>query len=452
MALQVYELQQDCMGYKAGDRVELDPETDTFVATLIEGGYLAEAEAVSDEEEEPQEEEAPVDAVAAALNALNQKLTSLEAAKAEAEKKSQKPERKVPSFKLPAQPKEVFKGSIGDCIRTLYKAKICGDYKAQNKFDAHYKAVTQMSTSANDGGNYINQTYSDSVWKLPVDDVNLMDFCETQTGVTGATHNVRIVTGTSLAGGSLYGGVTVAKVSEGATYSGSKPTTSTEAITLDKYVGTTTFTRELLEDQSYNLEKDVEEMFKTEFLLKINDDLLNSASDPEGILNATALVTVSKESNQASRSLLYANLRKMWSRLLPAAKKNAVIFYNPELEAEFHGMTFTSSGDTPVHGITFDPADPFPIRFFSRPCVPLWACSALGLAGDILMVDLSWYACRATNFSIDISNAPHWGTDELDVRYVTRLGGLNKLRNKVTGRTGSQTYSNLVTRETVGSS
>src|SRR5439155_12909403 len=53
------------------------------------------------------------------------------------------------------------------------------------------------------------------------------------------------------------------------------------------------------------------------------------AGQPKGVLNDAALITVTKEAGQATGTILYENVVKMFARLHPALVQDAVWIANP---------------------------------------------------------------------------------------------------------------------------
>jgi hypothetical protein len=122
-------------------------------------------------------------------------------------------------------------------------------------------------------------------------------------------------------------------------------------------------------------------------------------------------------------------------------------------------MTYTFSGSAPAWGIQYDAReglkDPTgnpmtPYRIFGKPAYPCWACSAPGVAGDILYVDMATVKNYRKPFRVEVSKDFQFGTDQVAIRYVSRLDCRTIFRTPVTGVNGPQQFSAIVTRSGSG--
>ena len=76
--------------------------------------------------------------------------------------------------------------------------------------------------------------------------------------------------------------------------------------------------------------------------------------------------------------------------------------------------------------------------------------SAPGTAGDIMYVDFKTLVLFRKPFRVEISKEYQFGSDQVAIRFVSRLDCKTRFRNKITGPTGTQQFSAIVTRSASG--
>ncbi len=120
-------------------------------------------------------------------------------------------------------------------------------------------------------------------------------------------------------------------------------------------------------------------------------------------------------------------------------------------------MTYTFTGNAPAWGIQYDAQDGLagngagvapgtPYRIMGKPGYPCWACSAPGVAGDIIYVDFETFRLYRKPYRAEVSKDFQFGTDQVAVRLVNRLDAHSLFRSPITGTTGAATFSAIVTR------
>ena len=83
----------------------------------------------------------------------------------------------------------------------------------------------------------------------------------------------------------------------------------------------------------------------------VNDDLLNGtgATGRLGILTSGATVSVAKEAGQAAASIVTENIFKMWARMHPRSKSNAVWFINTDVTPQLYALSLSvGTGGMPM--------------------------------------------------------------------------------------------------------
>lgn len=256
---------------------------------------------------------------------------------------------------------------------------------------------------------------------------------------------------TSRADGSRWGGVQAYWADEAAQKTASKPKFREMNLKLHKLVGLCYATDELLEDATA-LESIIMQAFQEEFAFKVDDAIYrgDGAGKPLGILNANALVTITKESGQSGAVFAYLNAINMYARLFARSDQNAVWLANKDIIPKLFTMVLAgASSDVPV----FLPADgaagrPF-ATLFGRPIIFIEHASTLGTVGDIALVDLSQYL-MIDKGGIKSASSIHvrFIYDESVFRFVYRCDGQPAWSSALTPYKGSATQSPFVVLET----
>lgn len=201
----------------------------------------------------------------------------------------------------------------------------------------------------------------------------------------------------------------------------------------------------------------IADLFAAEFARGFDNTFIHGtgAGQPMGIMNATSRVTVSKETSQASATLVSANVFKMWSRLAPYLHADAVWMVHPSVLPQLYQLALevkdvtgtTTHGGAPIFmpstsGIAAEPAG----TLLGRPLIICDACHPLGTEGDIILAALSQYAIGLRReMTLDVSNAPGWQSGEIAFRMIARIDGAPAWQKAMTPVKGSDTLSWCVT-------
>lgn len=245
------------------------------------------------------------------------------------------------------------------------------------------------------------------------------------------------------------GGIQAYWEGEAGQLSQSKPSLQNTTVKLNKLTALVPVTDELLEDAAAMTNYlNTKAPVKMDFA--INNAIVNGtgAGQPLGFLNSGALVTVAKESGQASGTINYANVVKMWARMYSKCRQNAVWLINQDVEQQLPGLviTGTNSGVFPAYlppgGLSNSPYG----TLMGRPVIVTEACPALGSAGDINLVDLSTYLSivKAGGIRTDVSIHLWFDYDITAFRFVMRVGGQPWWTSAITRKNGSNKLSCFV--------
>jgi len=264
---------------------------------------------------------------------------------------------------------------------------------------------------------------------------------------TGNGIKVPAVDETSRATGSRWGGVQAYWVGEGDAATATRPKFRLIELDLKKLMAIWYVTDELMADATA-LASIANEAFAEELLFMVENSMINGtgSGQPLGILQAPALVTVPKEAGQATQTLLYQNVVKMWSRMWNRSRRNAAWFINQDVEPQLYALSLImGTAGAPVYmppgGISEAPF----ASLFGRPVIPLEYCSTLGTPGDIILSDFSQYVL-AEKAVMQAASSMHvrFLTDEMTFRLTWRIDGEPIWQAPLTPFQGSNTKSPFV--------
>jgi len=255
---------------------------------------------------------------------------------------------------------------------------------------------------------------------------------------------------TNRATGSRWGGIRGYRIAEGDSVTASKPKFRKISWSLNKYMAVVYGTDELLADAP-QFAAIVREGVGEELAFMFNDDVLNGTGvgGALGILNTAAFVSVAKETSQAATTLVYENLVKMWARLHPRSKPNAVWYANTDVMPELHTMALAvGTGGIPARFVNY--ADDGSLRVFGKPVVETEFNATLGTQGDIMLADLSWYLAWEKSGGVEAASSIHVAflTDETVFRFIYRVAGEPAIAAPLTPYKGSATLSPFVVLDT----
>jgi HK97 family phage major capsid protein len=149
--------------------------------------------------------------------------------------------------------------------------------------------------------------------------------------------------------------------------------------------------------------------------------------EPLGFVNCPASVQVAIETNQATKTIVWENVVKMYARMLPTALGNAVWICSIDTFPELATMALSvGTGGGPVWmGNYTDPgkATP-PVTILGRPVHFTEKTPVLGTTGDISFVDLSYYLIGDRQM-MQASASEHYRfqSDKTAFRAIERLDG-----------------------------
>ena len=349
--------------------------------------------------------------------------------------------------------------SFGDFLQSVVRSCRQGSQiddrlqQQQAQYRAENRATTGLGESIpSDGGFLIGKTFEAQLLQKVYDSNPWMRlFDRREVGPNSNGLKIPGIDETSRANGSRWGGISSTWTNEGASLTGSTPKFNLIEMSLEKLSTLVYVTSELLQD-SIAVEDHVKRISSDEIAFKIGDGIINGdgVGKISGILQSNALVTVDKETAQSATTFIYENLIKMWARMWPASKKNAVFLLNSDVIPELYTMNFAigTSGAgvyTPEGGASGKPYS----TLFARPLYFTEFNPTLGQVGDVLLIDPTQYIIiekggvqSATSIHVSFTS------DQVCIRLISRINGQSLWANALTPFKGSDTQSPFVAVET----
>lgn len=330
-------------------------------------------------------------------------------------------------------------GSAGEWLMAVKKAGQTGE------LDKRFLATTIKETVGEDGGFLVPEEISGAILKKINGDESLMSRTTAiQVGGNSLTINVD-------ENAPWSGGVQAYWTAEGATITESKPAFKQASWRLQKLAALVKATDELLDDATA-LESYILASAPNAIMHLVNKAILtgNGIGKPLGIVNSPFAVTVSKESGpQTADTVVAANVVKMYSRMFPQSRSNAVWIINPAVEEQLRLMK--DPADNYIYLAPGSQMNQTPYgSLLGRPVLPLMGGTpALGDLGDIIFADLSYYYMirKAAGVKSATSIHLHFDKEVTSFRFSLRLDGKCPYQSAVTTENGSYSMSAFVLLE-----
>lgn len=248
---------------------------------------------------------------------------------------------------------------------------------------------------------------------------------------------------------SLFGGVIVYWRAEGAALTESQAAMAMTKLEANSVYGLARIPNEMIADTDH-FDAYFNAVFPPAMSYEKDYQMLvgTGVGRPRGYLNAPGRVTVAKETGQVAATVVYENVVKMWTRLLPAAKRNAIWVVSPDVEAEL--MTMAMSVGTGGSAIWLaNAAGSPPVSIFGRPVFVSEKVPVLGTEGDISVFDPRYYlhGDRQAN-TIAVTDQEQWANEMTSFKVTARLDGREWFKSALTPKNGGSTLSPIVTLAT----
>jgi HK97 family phage major capsid protein len=251
----------------------------------------------------------------------------------------------------------------------------------------------------------------------------------------------------SRANGSRWGGIVSTWQNEADTLTASKAAFRSSELILGKLTAAVYASEELLGDAPL-LDAFMKLAFPLEAAYRLDEAIIRGpgAGQPLGILNSPALITVAKDSGQASGTVSVQNLLNMFGRMLPECRRNGVWLVSTEIEDQLYALATGNTGQAALLFTAADEQAPYG-RLMNRPILPLEQCSQIGTFGDIILADPSRYLITSKPLQSAISTHVRFVSGESIFKMVYRVDGQSAVRTPITSYNGGPTKSAFVALE-----
>lgn len=250
---------------------------------------------------------------------------------------------------------------------------------------------------------------------------------------------------------SIYGGVVGYWTAEAAALTATSAKFGRVVLEAMKLTARADVPTELLQDSIVSLAAFIEEMFP-EAIAWFEDVAFltgNGVGQPLGMLTAgnTAIISQAKEGGQDADTIVYENLTRMYSRMLPTSLGRAIWLAPPSAFHELATMALNvgaggSAVGISVSGITGTPA----MSIFGRPVILSEKVPALGDAMDLSFIDPAYYLIGdRAQMRVESSTHFKFDTDETSYRVIERVDGRPWIKSAITPKNGGDTLSPFVT-------
>lgn len=351
-----------------------------------------------------------------------------------------------------ADPKRGF-GSLGEFMQAVYQADKpgksidgrlllggLGGMDGMGGIGAAAPGNFSNEAAGQDGGFLVPPQFSQEIFKLSLGEDSLLPL----------TDNVEI-SGNSMAfpkdETTPWGtnGIRAYWQGEAASAIATKPVLGLATLRLKKLMALVPTTDELLDDANA-LTTYLPQKVALSIRWKANESILFGAGNgiPVGCMNAGAIVTVAKESGQATQTLVPQNLAKMIARLPPGSFTNAVWIVNNDV---LPALFTLSLGNFPIYlptglsvgGIQVSPYG----TLLGRPVFVSQHANTFSSQGDVLLVDLSYYQTITKAGGMQTATSMHlyFDADLTAFRTTFRMDGQSKIANPIAPAKGSNSLS-----------
>ncbi|MCP4099153.1 MAG: phage major capsid protein [Planctomycetaceae bacterium] len=337
--------------------------------------------------------------------------------------------------------------TFGDQLKAIAQASVPGG-KLDRRLLGIKSASGQSEGIPSEGGFLVQQDFATELFSQAFAQSEILSRVRSiPIGANANGTKIVMIDETSRANGSRWGGVQAYWADEAGTVDPGKVTFRRINLDLKKIFGLAYATEENLMDAA-QLEVIIGQGFQEELTFKAEDSIINGsgAGLPLGILNSGCRVDVAKESGQAADTVVVENIDKMWARMHPRFKANAVWLMNPDVWPQLASLSRTvgaagSTAFTPQDGVAGQPYS----TLYGRPIIENEYSATVGDNGDLMLVDLSnYFLAQKGGQRADSSMHVRFLHNEMTFRVLWRLDGQPRFIAPLTPYKGTNTLSPFV--------
>ena len=339
-------------------------------------------------------------------------------------------------------PKRGFR-NFGEYAMAVYHAGLPGnpvDGRLPLLRNAAVPSTYANESAGADGGFLIPPQFAKDIFQLSLDDEALLpmtDKIEISGNSMVLPKDETTPWGTD--------GITVAWQAEGSAGIPAKPKFGTAALRLKKLMALVPITDELLSDTNA-LTSYMPKKVASRMQWKINETILFGAGGgiPQGAMESGAVITVPKDSGQATLTLTPTNLANMIARLPSGSFKNAVWLINNDVLPALFTLTL---GNYPIYlpvggGASSIKGSPYG-TLLGRPIFVTQHANTFSSLGDVNLVDLSYYQTITKEGGMETATSMHlyFDADATAFRTIFRMDGQSKIAAPISPAKGTNKMS-----------
>lgn len=244
---------------------------------------------------------------------------------------------------------------------------------------------------------------------------------------------------------SVYGGITAYWEAESTALNDVNPAFGRTTLDAHKLTAYTEVPNELLAD-GVAFEAFISRAFPRAMAFYEDNAFLNGTGvgQPQGLYNSNASAIVTKETNQVASTIVWENIIKMYSRMLPSSLNNAVWIVPPSAFPELATMALNVGVAGSAVWLT-DGTAKAPMTILGRPVIVTEKAKALGTQGDVTFADLSYYLVGDRQM-MTATSSPHFKfqTDQTAFKVISRVDGRVWVQSAVTPKNAGPALSPIV--------
>jgi HK97 family phage major capsid protein len=245
---------------------------------------------------------------------------------------------------------------------------------------------------------------------------------------------------------SVYGGIVAYWTEEGAALTASQASFGRVVLDAKKLTAYAQIPNELISDSLISFQALLDQLFPEALGYYEDDAFLNGSGVgmPLGMFNGSATISVAKEASQGADTIVWENIIRMYSRMLPQSLNRAVWLVPPDAFPELATMALSVGTGGSAIWLSNGVGGP-PTSILGRPVIVTEKAPRLGDAGDISFVDFGFYLVGDRQVMSAMSS-PHYrfGNDETAYRIIERVDGRPWLNSAITPKNNGPTLSPAV--------
>ena len=346
-----------------------------------------------------------------------------------------------------ADPTRGFK-SMGEFFKTIHKAASArSEGQAVDQrllIGAAAPSTFGSEVTGADGGFSIPPQFSQDIFRLSLGEDALLPLCDETTIDSNSMVFPKDET-------TPWGTNGIRAYWQGEAIAGTptKPVIGTSALRLKKLMALVPMTDELLADGNA-LASYLPSKAGDSIRWKINEAILFGAGGgavPQGALTSGAVITVAKDTSQATNTLSSLNLANMIARLPPGSYGKSVWLINNDVLPALFTLTL---GNYPIYiatGATVGGMQSSPYgTLLGRPIMVSQHANTFSSQGDVVLADLSYYQAITKAGGIQTATSMHiyFDADLMCFRFIFRMDGQSKITTAITPAKGTNKLSPFV--------